>query len=190
MRPVAPQTWEARRAWFRDAWEGSLPTRIHTRGVEDESALGSPRMAGAMHRRIDHASINGWGLTGHDRDGQPRGVNGDGLTLDPFLFYVERMLRGKDDHERHGARSLVSWAYMGWDLEATAQASFLGTHADPETWTLFLAGFRALLDRTIATLWVRCQTEPERWPVCRSCRKRECVCGEKSDSQRNAEDAA
>ena len=184
-----PQTWPASVAWFRDAWEASLPTRLHTRGVEDESALGSPRMAGAMHARIDHVSGDGWGLTGHDKDGQPRGVNGDGLTRDPFLFYLERMLRGKDTYEQHGAESLLHWAYMGWDLEAAAQSAFL-SHPDSQAWGLYLAGYRALLERTIRTLWVRCQREPERFPVCRHCRKRECVCGQRSEAQVNAEQSA
>ena len=201
-RPTPPQTWPACVAFFRDAWEASLPTRMHTRGVEDESALGSPRMAGAMHARIDHAvsskpgpdgkpivNHNGWGLTGHDRDGQPRGVTPEGLTRDPFLYYVERMLRGKDEYEKHGALSLIRWAYMGWDVEAAAQASFLTQHADPDTWALYLAGYRALLERTIRTLWVRCQREPERFPVCRQCRHRECICGQRSEAQVNAEEA-
>lgn len=188
-RPSPPQTWPARAAWFRDAWEASLPARLHTRGVEDESALGSPRMAGAMHARIDHASDLGWGLTGHDRDGQPRGVTSEGLTRDPFLFYLERMLRGKGDHERMGALALMRWAYLGWDVEAAAQATFVAQHAHPDTWRAYLAGFRSLLEMTIHTLWVRCQREPERFPVCRDCRKRECVCGQRSEAQVNAEEA-
>jgi len=186
-----PQTWPACVAWFRDAWEASLPTRLHTAGVEAESALGSPRMAGAMHARIDHASDLGWGLTGHDREGQPRGVDrATGLTRDPFLYYLERMLRGKDDHERFGALSLLRWAYLGWDVEAAAQASFVAQHANPETWALYKSGHRALMERTIRTLWVRCQREPERFPVCRQCRHRQCVCGERSEAQVNAERGA
>lgn len=188
-RPEAPRTWEACVAWFRDAWEASLPTRLHTRGVEDESALGSPRMAGAMHRRIDHVSNGGWGLTGWDREGQPRGVGADGLTLDPFLFYMERMLKGRNDFEHMGALSLMRWAYMGWDVEAAAQSTFIAQHANPDTWTFYLAGFRSLLWTTIRTLAIRCQREPERWPVCRGCRQRECVCGQRSESQINAERA-
>ena len=189
-RPSPPETWPACVAWFRDGWEASLPTRLHTAGVEDESALGSPRMAGAMHKRIDHVSNLGWGLTGHDRDGQPRGVDrGTGLTLDPFLFYLERMLRGKGDHERLGALALMRWAYLGWDVEAAAQATFIAQHANPDTWGYYLVGFRALLMGTIRTLWVRCQREPERFPVCRDCRKRECVCGQRSEAQVNAEEA-
>lgn len=178
-------------AWFIEAWEASLPTRLHTRGVEDESALGSPRMAGAMHARIDHVSDLGWGLTGHDRNGEPRGVDkASGLTRDPFLYYLERMLRGKDQYEHHGALSLMRWAYMGWDVEAAAQATFLSEHAQPETWGAYLAGFRALLEQTIQKLHQRCQREPERFPVCRSCRKRECICGQRSEAQINAERGA
>ena len=177
-------------AWFRDAWEASLPTRLHTTGVEAESALGSPRMAGAMHQRIDHVSDLGWGLTGHDRDGDPRGVDrATGLTRDPFLYYIERMLRGRGDHERMGALALLRWAYHGWDMEGAAQATFCAQHADPQTWTLYCAGYHALIERTIRTLWQRCQREPERFPVCRDCRHRDCVCGQRSDSQVNAEEA-
>ena len=189
--PAAPRTWPSCVAWFRDAWEASLPTRLHTRGVEDESALGSPRMAGGMHRRIDHVSDHGWGLTGWDRDGQPRGVDrATGLTIDPFLYNMERMLRGRNDHERMGALALMRWAYLGWDVEAAAQATFVAQHASPETWSLYLAGFRSLLHGTIRTLAIRCQREPERWPVCRGCRQRECICGTKSEAQHNAERGA
>ena len=187
--PEAPRTWPALAAWFRDGWEASLPTRMHTAGVEAESALGSPRMAGAMHQRIDHASAFGWGLTGWDRDGQPLGIDrATGLTRDPFLFYLERMLRGKDA-ERMAARALLRWTYMGWDVEAAAQVTFVAQHADPETWKLYKAGFASLLERTIRTLWHRCQQEPERYPICRQCRKRDCICGERSEAQVNAEAA-
>lgn len=174
-------------AWFRDGWEASLPTRLHTAGVESESALGSPRMAGAMHQRIDHVSNLGWGLTGHDRDGRPRGVTHDGMTRDPFLYYIERMLRGRSDHEHMGALALMRWAYLGWDVEEAAQRTFIAQHASPQTWDLYLAGFRSLLETTIRTLWVRCQREPERFPVCRECRHRDCTCGQRSESQVNAE---
>lgn len=188
-RPTPPQTWPACVAWFRDAWEASLPNRLHTSGVEADSALGSPRMAGAMHARIDHASANGWGLTGHHRDGSPRGVGADGLTRDPFLFYLERMLRSSNAHEHLGALALVRWAYMGWDVEAAAQETFLGQHANPETWGIYVVSFRALMERTIRTLALRCQQEPERFPVCKDCRKRDCICGQRSESQVRAEEA-
>ncbi len=34
--------------WFRHEWEAELPRRIHERGVEPDSALGAPRLAGAF----------------------------------------------------------------------------------------------------------------------------------------------
>jgi hypothetical protein len=185
---ATPRTWEALAAFFREAWEASLPTRLHTSGVEDESALGSPRMAGAMHQRIDHASTLGWGLTGWDQHGQPRGVNrSDGLSRDPFLYWLERMLRSLNAGEALGARALVRWAYMGWDWEAAAQETFCLQHADPATWPMYHAAYHALLERTIRTLWIRCQREPERWNICKDCRHRDCICGQRSDSQVNAE---
>lgn len=40
-------------AWFRRAWAEEMPTRIHERGVEPESALGAPRLAGAFRAYMD-----------------------------------------------------------------------------------------------------------------------------------------
>lgn len=39
--------------WFRSAWAEEMPTRIHERGVEPDSALGSPRLAGAFRAYMD-----------------------------------------------------------------------------------------------------------------------------------------
>lgn len=190
-RPTAPQTFAACEAWFRDAWEASLPTRSHTRGVEDGSALGSPRMSGALHARTDHASAKGWGVTGWDREGRPRGMTDDGtLTRDPFLFYLELRLR-RDEPE---AVQLVRWAYMGWDVDASANNGFIERmrlrQVDPKGWSDYRAGYEALLERGIRRLWHDCQSEPVRYSVCPSCHKRVCVCGERSESQVRAEEAA
>jgi len=34
--------------WYRQEWEREIPTRIHQRGVEPDSALGAPVLAGAF----------------------------------------------------------------------------------------------------------------------------------------------
>jgi len=34
--------------WYRVEWQREVPTRVHERGVEPESALGAPRLAGAF----------------------------------------------------------------------------------------------------------------------------------------------
>jgi hypothetical protein len=39
--------------WFREEWLAEIPARIHERGVEPDSALGSPRLSGAMRHRAD-----------------------------------------------------------------------------------------------------------------------------------------
>lgn len=185
--PTPPQTFAALAAWFRDAWEASLPTRSHTRGVEDCSALGSPRMSGALHARTDHVSDRGWGVTGWDKDGRPRGMNADGLTRDPFLFYLEIRLR-KGEPE---AEQLIHWAYVGWDVDEAANNAFVrrirSHEEDPEGWALFRVGFEALLERGIRRLWHDCQREPIRYAICAECRRRECVCGRRSEAQLNAE---
>ena len=182
-----PQTWAALEAWFRDAWETSLPTRMHTRGVEDGSALGSPAMARAMHARTDHVSEDGWGVTGWDRDGQPRGIDrASGLTRSPFLFYLECRLRSREESDRLGARMVIRWAYMGWDIPALAHAVFLRTHGQDDFATEAMA---ALLERTVRRLWHDCQREPVRYAVCRECRRMRCVCCERSEAQVNAEEA-
>jgi hypothetical protein len=197
-RPRPPQTFEACAAWFREAWEASLPARMHTRGVEDGSALGSPRMAGALHRRTDHASPDGWGVTGWDRDGQPRGIDrATGLTLDPFLFYLETMLRGRvrDEHgqrtekrtvEALGATALVRWAYLGWDLGALIHETWRRSPNHEDDYNV--PAMRALLETTIRRLWDQYQREPVRWVRCVRCHRRDCVCGERSESQINAEE--
>lgn len=194
--PRPPQTFPALAAWFRDAWEASLPTRSHTRGVEDGSALGSPRMSGALHARTDHASDRGWGVTGWDKDGQPRGMTDDGtLTRDPFLFYLELRLLRKEVE----AVELVRWAYMGWDVVDAALSAFRRTHdpvtnpsllpaaADGKHWEA--QAYEALLERGIRRLWDDCQREPVRYAICRGCRRRECVCGQRSESQIRAEES-
>lgn len=185
--PTPPLTWEACVAWFKDAWEASLPTRLHTRGVEDGSALGSPRMAGAMHARTDHVDDKGWGVTGWDRQGQPRGMTDDGtLTRDPFLFYLELRLRREDP----GAHALVRWAYMGWSVEDTALSLFRRTLREGHPILFEVEALRSLLEVTIKRLWHDCQREPVRYSICRGCRRRECVCGQRSEAQVNAEEAA
>lgn len=189
-RPTPPQTFAACKAWFVDAWEASLPTRLHTRGVEDggpDGGLGSPRLSGAMHARTDHVTQRGWGITGWDRDGQPRGVDtATGLTRDPFLHYLELLLR-KDDP---GAVALVRWAYVGFDTEEAANNAFVQRirlrQDDPDGWKTYHAGYVALLEQTIRRLWHDCQREPVRFAICRGCRKRDCVC---SEAQVNAERA-
>jgi hypothetical protein len=35
-------------AWFRREWDREVPRRVHERGVEPDSAIGSPRLAGAF----------------------------------------------------------------------------------------------------------------------------------------------
>lgn len=197
-RPQEPRTWEACVAWFRDAWEASLPTRMHTRGVEADSALGSPRLAGALRARTSNVTDHGWGVTGWDRHGQPRGMTDDGtLTRDPFLYYLERMLgeRVKDEHGKRtdtltvnalGADALVRWAYLGWDLGSLIHETWRRNHDDDYA----PAAMRALLESTIKRLWAQCQREPERYPICPTCRQRRCRCAERSEAQINAESVA
>ena len=43
--------------WFRREWASELPTRIHTRGVEPDSALGAPTMAPQMMARLSAAVV-------------------------------------------------------------------------------------------------------------------------------------
>jgi hypothetical protein len=38
--------------WFRTEWEAECPPRTHERGVEPESALGAPKLAGAFRSYI------------------------------------------------------------------------------------------------------------------------------------------
>jgi hypothetical protein len=185
-----PQTFRALAKWFVLEWEASLPTRMHTRGVEADSALGSPKMAPAVASRLNNASDHGWGVTGWDRDGNPRGMTKDGEhTRDPFLYYLERLLNG-GAADRMGATCLLRWAYNGWDVEATALAIYRRTHDDGAGVLYEAQALEALLERTIRTLWRQCQSEPVRYSICRECRRRECVCGQRSEAQVNAEDAA
>jgi hypothetical protein len=43
-----PRRLEDLMRWYRFEWEKEVPTRIHQRGVEPESALGAPVLAGAF----------------------------------------------------------------------------------------------------------------------------------------------
>jgi hypothetical protein len=148
-------------------------------------------MSGALHARTDHASDKGWGVTGWDRSGTPRGMTDDGeLTRDPFLYYLELRLRRQEP----GACAVVRWAYLGWDTEAAANTDFVERIRlrldDPDGWRAYLEGHDALLERTIRQLWHDCQREPVRWSICQDCRRRDCVCGQRSEAQIAAEDAA
>lgn len=40
-------------AWFRREWCAEMPGRIHERGVEPQSALGSPRLGGAFRAYME-----------------------------------------------------------------------------------------------------------------------------------------
>lgn len=198
-QPRPPQTWESCVSWFRDAWEASLPVRIHTRGVEDggdAGGLGSPKMAGGMHQRIDHVSRLGWGVTGWDKDGRPRGMAEDGtVTRDPFLFYLELRLRSRDEKVSSGAQALVWWAYLAWDTVSAAFAyttrlRAAGMMPEPDARGRWAAlAFESVLERTIRQLWHDCQREPVRYSICPSCRRRGCVCGQRSEAQIRAEGA-
>ena len=75
-------------------------------------------------------------------------------------------------------------------MDATALSIFRRTHGDAAGVLYEAHALEALLERTIRTLWQRCQTEPVRYSICRECRRRECMCGQKSEAQVNAEDAA
>ena len=181
-----PQTWNALQHWFVEQWQAALPTRSHVKGVKDsgpDGGLGSPRMAPALRARTAHASDRGWGLTGWDRDGQPIGVDNEGHTTQPFLYHLERMMRD-GPRQSAGAQALLRWAYLGWDVEATAIATWRRSHVE---WGEQAMG--ALLEGALRDLYRRCQTEPIRWSVCRVCRKRDCICNQKSESQVNAETA-
>lgn len=48
----APVELGALLGWFRREWQADFPRRLHERGVEPESALGAPRLAGAMRARM------------------------------------------------------------------------------------------------------------------------------------------
>ena len=48
--------------WFRCEWEAEIPRRIHERGVEPESALGAPRLAGAFRAYLAGSAF----ATDHD----------------------------------------------------------------------------------------------------------------------------
>lgn len=180
-----PRTWNALRHWFVAEWEASLPMRMHTRGVHPESHLGSPTLAGAVASRTGHATERGWGLTGWDRHGQPIGVDEEtGDTRQPFLYHLERAMRDGGT-TGIGARAVVRWAYVGWDIHAATLALY--RHDTATLWET--AALTALLERTIRDLWERCQSEPRRWSICPACRRRECVCGERSEAQVRAEEA-
>ena len=49
-------------AWFRREWAKEMPSRIHGRGVEPDSALGSPCLSGAFRAYIDGSPM----ATDHD----------------------------------------------------------------------------------------------------------------------------
>ena len=48
--------------WFKHEWAQELPGRLHERGVEPQSALGSPRLAGAFRAYMDGHPM----VTDHD----------------------------------------------------------------------------------------------------------------------------
>lgn len=167
---------------------------MHTRGVEADSALGSPTLAPAMRARIANVSDRGWMVTGWDRDGNPRRVTDDGYTIDPFLFYLEKRLRaGEVD-----AKELVRWAYAGFDSvtaalfafrrKALASPDLLPAPDELDHWEA--SAYEALLERGMRKLWDDCQREPVRHSVCPDCRRGRCACGDRSESQINAEEAA
>ena len=48
--------------WFRREWDAECPSRTHERGVEPQSALGSPKLAGAFRSYITGSPM----ATDHD----------------------------------------------------------------------------------------------------------------------------
>jgi hypothetical protein len=47
-----PRTFGKLREWFKREWDAEFPGRMHERGVEPDSQLGAPRLAGAMRSRF------------------------------------------------------------------------------------------------------------------------------------------
>lgn len=169
-----PRTFAALAYWYRGQWSDSMPLRLHVHEL-DYDVLGSPRWTRAFQRYL----LDDWGATGWDRNGDPRGVDEDGTTIDRFRFYLALMLR-RGGAERRQAERLCRWAYLGWDME------LVGLGETPPVGKEFMETY---LERALRNLWRRCQAEPVRYSVCSECRRRDCVCGEKSESQRKAEEA-
>jgi len=47
-----PRTFGKLREWYQREWNAEFPNRMHERGVEPDSQLGAPRLAGAMRARF------------------------------------------------------------------------------------------------------------------------------------------
>lgn len=47
-----PRTFGALLGWFKREWDAEFPKRMHERGVEPDSQLGAPRLAGAVRARF------------------------------------------------------------------------------------------------------------------------------------------
>jgi hypothetical protein len=47
-----PRSFGALLGWYHREWDAEFPARLHERGVEPDSQLGAPRLAGAMRARF------------------------------------------------------------------------------------------------------------------------------------------
>lgn len=103
--------------WFRREWQNDFPRRLHERGVEPDSQLGAPRLAGAMRARftaLDEAKA----ATATDYDPAKDTLSVGEAPRFPMLDALERYGR------RHPLmrRYLEAVAYMGFDWRRVAQA--------------------------------------------------------------------
>ena len=124
-------------AWYRHEWSQELPGRIHERGVEPQSALGSPRLGGAFRAYIEGHPL----ATDHDdrldvdRSGEAR------------LFPVHAALYQMNRKWPLSARFLFAMAWTGAEWQDVA----LAWRMLPEV------GHRFTLDalRHLWVLWAR-----------------------------------
>jgi hypothetical protein len=106
-----PRTFGKLRDWFKREWEAEFPNRIHERGVEPDSQLGAPRLAGAMRARfnaLDDAKV----ATATDYDREHDTWSTGAAPRFPVLSALVQLHRTCP----LVARSLTQLAYGGFDV--------------------------------------------------------------------------
>jgi hypothetical protein len=105
-----PRTFGKLLDWYRREWNAEFPRRLHERGVEPDSQLGAPRLAGAMRARF--AALDNHKLaTATDYDSGHDTWNVGSAPRFPILDALVRY----SDTAPLLARYLEALAYGGFD---------------------------------------------------------------------------
>lgn len=155
-----PASFGALLGWFHREWDAEFPKRLHERGIEPDSQLGAPRLAGAVRARFT-ALDESKAATATDYDPGHDTWSTGAAPRFPILDALTRYARKAPLLSRY----LEAVAYRGFDWRRVAQERLrvwdpdLGTFV-PDDEHHYLLTFGAMM--ALWEVWSRGQAEAGR----------------------------